>query len=331
MTYGVGEQEEPAAHAGSPRRKGGPTYCVQSREWSILTHMLRGATLGVLIVSAILALSTVGCASPPEPIGIVRLALDRASVPLGGSIEATFQFDLAPGLPPLTEDFLVSVQMFDQNEVLLWSAEHAPAVPTSAWQPGQSIRYTQSVRIPAYPYIGPAIIAVSLHSPVSGARLALAGDDLGGLAYRVASLTLSTPHESSFVMYDEGWHRLEFDVFNQTSWRWSTDRAVLSFRNPNSAARLLLELQGRPNLFDAPQQLTLVVGGNTLDEVTLDSTAPVRLDYHMTVADLGEDADVRVEFLIDQTFEPAALDAGARDTRELGIRLLDAYVEPLPE
>lgn len=292
--------------------------------------MLRDVTLGVLVMLATLA-SIAGCASPPEPIGIVRLALDRASVPPGGSLEATFQFDLAPDFQPLTEDHVVSLQMFDQNEVLLWSAEHAPPVPTTAWQPRQSIRYTQSIRIPAYPYIGPAIVAVSLHSSVSGTRLALAGDDLGGLAYRVASLTLVTPHESSFVMYDEGWHQLEFDVVNRTSWRWSTDRAVLSFRNPNSAARLLLELQGRPNLFDAPQQLTLVVGGNTLDKVTLDSAAPVRLDYHLTVADLGEAADVRVELLIDQTFEPAALDAGARDTRELGIRLIDAYVEPLPE
>ena len=302
-----------------------------SQEWSTLACMLRGVALGVLVVLATLALSMVGCASPAEPIGIVRLALDRASVPLGGSVEATFQFDLAPDFQPLTEDYLVSLQMFDQNEVLLWSAEHAPPVPTTAWQPSQSIGYTQSIRIPAYPYIGPAIVAVSLHSSVSGARLALAGNDLGGLAYRVASLTLSTPHESSFVMYDEGWHQLEFDVFNRTSWRWSTDRAVLSFRNPNSAARLLLELQGRPNLFDAPQQLTLVVGGNTLDTVTLDSAAPVRLDYHMTVADLGEAADVRVELLIDQTFEPAAFDPGARDTRELGIRLIDAYIEPLPE
>ena len=294
-------------------------------------RVLRGITLGVLVVLATLELLMVGCASPPEPIGIVRLALDRASVPLGSSIEATIQFDLAPSFQPLTEDYRVFLQMLDQNEVLLWSAEHAPPVPTTAWQPGQSIQYTQFVRIPAYPYIGPAIVAVGLQSPSSGARLALAGNDLGGLSYRVASLTLSTPHESSFIVYDEGWHQLEFDVFEQTSWRWSTDRAVLSFRNPNSPARLFLELQGRPNLFDAPQQLSLVVGGKTLDEVVLDSADPVRLEYHLSVVDLGEAATVQVELLIDRTFEPAALDASARDTRELGVRLFDAYVEPLPE
>ena len=168
-------------------------------------------------------------------------------------------------------------------------------------------------------------------SPVSGERLALAGNDLGELAYRVATLTLEPQHESSFVMYDEGWHQLEFDLFDQTSWRWSTDRAVLSFRNPGRAASLLLELQGRPNLFDAPQQLTLVVAGRTLDEVALDEESPVRLEYEMTVAELGEADEVRVELLVDPTFEPAALDAGVGDTRELGVRLFDVYVEPLPD
>ncbi|MCY4633869.1 MAG: hypothetical protein OXG04_05055 [Acidobacteria bacterium] len=292
--------------------------------------MSRAVALDAVGVLAALVLTS-GCASPPQPIGVVRVGLDRHTVPLGASVEATIQFDLAPTLEPLSEDYQVFLQMLDQNEVLLWTTEHDPPVPTTAWQPGQSIRYTQSVRVPAYPYIGPAIVAVGLLSPISGERLALAGDDLGGLAYRVATLTLEPQHESSFVMYDEGWHQVEFDLFDETSWRWSTDRAVLSFRNPGRAATLLLELQGRPSLFDTPQQLTLTVGGRMFDEVTLDSDGPVRLEYEMTAADLGEADDVRIELLVDRTFEPAALDGGAIDTRQLGIRLFDVYVEPLPD
>lgn len=287
-------------------------------------------TLSAIALGAI-AVSTAGCASPPEPIGVVRLALDRASVPLGSSVEATIRFDLAPAFEPLREDYRVFVQVLDQNGVLLWSTEHAPPIPTTAWRPGRSIHYTQHVRVPAYPYIGPAIVAVGLHSPVSGERLALAGDDLGDSAYRVATLTLEPQHESSFVIYDEGWHQVEFDVIAQTKWRWTTGRAALFFRNPNRAARLFLEVQGRPNLFDVPQRLTLVVDGGTLDEVVLDTRDPVRLEYELTAADLSTADEVRVELLIDRTFEPAALDAGSRDTRELGIQLFDAYVEPLAE
>ena len=289
---------------------------------------LRAIALGAI---AVWMVSTAGCASPPEPIGVVRLALDRASVPLGASVEATIRFDLAPAFEPLREEYRVFVQVLDRNEVLLWSAEHAPPIPTTAWLPGQSIHYTQRVRVPAYPYIGPAIVAVGLHSPVSGERLALAGDDLGDAAYRVATLTLEPQHESSFVIYDEGWHQVEFDVIAQTTWRWTTGRAALLFRNPNRSARLFLEVQGRPNLFDVPQRLTLVVAGGTLDEVVLDTRDSVRLEYELTAADLGAADEVRVELLLDRTFEPAALDAGSRDTRELGVQLFDAYVEPLAE
>ena len=286
---------------------------------------------GAVIELGAFALST-ACAPPAAPpIAVARLAVDRTSVPLGASIETTIQFDVAPTLDPLNEDYRVVLQVFDDNRTFLWADEHDPPIPTSAWRPSQSIQYTQRVRIPAYPYLGPAVIAIVLQSPVSGERLALAGDDLGEFAYRVATLTIEPQHDSSFVVYDEGWHRAEFDVFGRIAWRWTTARAVLSFRNPHSAARLLLDVQGRPELFDRAQRLSLVVGERTLREAPLNTNETTHLDYELTAAELGNDDVVRLELLVDRTFVPAEQDASARDTRELGVRVFDAYVEPLPE
>ena len=56
----------------------------------------------------------------------------------------------------------------------------------------------------------------------------------------------------------------------------------------------------------------------------------MHLDYELTAAELGDDVVVRVELLIDRTFIPADRDGSSQDTRELGIRVFDAYVEPLP-
>ena len=282
---------------------------------------------GILVSFALQA----GCAAPPSVVAVARLTVDRASVPLGATVEATIRFDVAPTLGPLHDDYRVFLHVFDDNETFLSSHEHDPPIPTSTWRPGQSIQYARRIKVPAYPYLGPAVIAIGLHSPVSGERLALAGDDLGQSSYRVATLTTEPQHASSFIVYDEGWHQAEFDAFGQTAWHWTTARAVLSFRNPHRATRLLLDVQGRPELFDRPQQLSLVVGERALRKVALNTNDPAHLDYELTAADLGGDDVVRLELLVDKTFVPAEHDTSSADTRELGVRVLDAYVEPLSE
>ncbi len=273
----------------------------------------------------------VGCASPPEPVAVVRLTVDRGHVPLGASVDLTIRFDVAPDFEPLSENYRVFLQLYDNDERVLWTVEHEPAVATSEWRPGQSIQYTERIRIPPYPYIGPAVLAIGLHSPISGARLALAGAHLGDLAYRVATLDLDPPHESSFLAFEEGWHQVEFNPFDRSEWRWTTERAVLSFLNPRQPVRLMLGVQGRPDLFEQPQRLSLVAAERTLDELNVDTSEPVLLDYVFPAADLGDDDVVRLELLVDRTFIPADSGGNPGDTRELGLRVFDAFVEPLPD
>lgn len=268
---------------------------------------------------------------PPAPVAVVGLAVDRPHVALGASVDVTIRFDVARHIEPLSEDCRVVLEMLDEEYRVLWSAAHDPAVPTSAWRPMQSIRYTRRIRIPSYPYIGPAVLAIALQSPVSGARLPLAGNEVREFAYRGAALTIEPPHESSFVAHEAGWHRFEFTAQDQREWRWTTGRALLSFLNPHQAVRLQLAVQGRPDLFDRPQQLSLVSGERTLADVTLDTNSVRNLDYQLSAADLGPDDVARVELLVDQTFTPADLGGSSADTRELGVRVFETYVELLPE
>lgn len=128
------------------------------------------------------------------------------------------------------------------------------------------------------------------------------------------------------VGHDEGWHPVEHAASGEGSWRWTTARAALSFRNPRRPARLLLDVQGRPHLFDRPQVLSLAVGGRTLREETLDTDAVVRLDYELTEAELGGGDVVSLELRVDRTFVPAEV-ADSGDTRELGVRVTRARVE----
>ena len=271
-----------------------------------------------------------GCTEPPPPVAAVTLELDRLTAPLGAPLDLRFRFDVDPDLDDgLAEGYRVFVHFLDDRGQLLWTEDHEPPVPTSQWTPGRSIEYSRRVKIPMYPYIGESTIAAGLYSPTDGTRVALAGEDLGQLAYLVGSIRLEPQHESSFVTYGEGWHEAELSDDGRRQWRWTTGRSLLSFRNPNRDSLLVLEFDGRPDLLDPAQRLSLVIGDRILTEVAIDTDEVVYLTREIAAADLGSDDFVQLELRVDRTFTPKGLDGGTKDIRELGVRVYYTYFEPL--
>ena len=289
----------------------------------------RPCTLGIVTaVGCMMAAS--GCAEAPSPVATVTVGVNRLAAPLGAPLDLRFRFDVSPDLGRgLTEDYRVFVHFLDDRAEVLWTEDHYPPVPTSHWKPGQSIEYRRRVKIPMYPYVGESVIAAGLYSPVDGVRVPLAGADLGQSAYRVASIRLEPQHESSFIVYGEGWHPAEFSGDGRRQWRWTSDRGVLSFRNPNGDSRLVLEFDGRPDVFDSAQRLSLVIGGRVLRELEIDTTEVVHLVEEISATDLGADDFVELELRVDRTFTPADVDSAAQDSRELGVRVFYTYFEPL--
>lgn len=279
--------------------------------------------------AAACVLAAFGCNGAPTPVATIALGVDRAAAPLGAPVDLQFRFTVASHLESgLPEDYRVFVHFLDDREDVLWTEDHDPPVPTSEWRPGQSVEYERRLNIPLYPYVGEAIIAAGLYSTADGSRVPLAGDDLGQLAYRVASIRLDPQHESSFISYGEGWHSAEFSGDGR-QWRWTAGRGVLSFRNPNSDVRLVLEFDGRPGIFDAAPRLSLAIGDRVVREVAIDTNQMMRIVEDIPAADLGNGDFVDLELRVDRTFTPADLDGGAPDSRELGVRVFYTYVEPL--
>ncbi len=271
-----------------------------------------------------------GCTEAQPPVATVTLGVERVAVPLGAPLDLRFRFDVAPYVEGgLDEDYRVFVHFLDDRGEVLWTEDHDPPVPTSQWRAGRSIEYSRRVIVPMYPYVGESVIAAGLYSAVDGARVPLAGADLGRLAYRVASIRLEPQHGSSFVTFGAGWHPVEFSGDGRRRWRWTTARGVLGFRNPNRDSRLVLEFDGRPDLFDSAPRLSLVIGDRVLREVEVATNQVVHLDEEISAADLGTDDFVELELRVDRTFTPAEIDGEAQDTRELGLRVFYTYFEPL--
>lgn len=282
--------------------------------------------LPVVLYALVLGLE-LGCAGPaPEPVAVANVNVDRLNVPLGGLLKLNLRFD---PVEPLREDYRVSVRFLSSDERTLWTDDHDPAVPTSRWEPGETVEYTRSILFPMYPYLGDVTLAVGLYSPESGEGVPLAGQALGEMVYRVATIEIEPQHESSILVYEDGWHQTEFDATTGDNWRWTSGRAVIAFRNPHADVRLFLAVAGRPDLFDGQQRLSLIIRDRTVRELLLDSNLRISVEEILSVADLGEDDSVRLELQVDRTFVPAERDTESQDARELGVRVFVAHVEPM--
>lgn len=268
------------------------------------------------------------CADPPVPIATPTVGLSRTTVPLGGPLEVNIRFDVAPDVAPLTEDYRVLLHFLNTDTDLLWAEDHDPPVPTSTWQSGERVEYARRMTVPMYPYIGKVVVAVGLYSPTTSERLPLAGDDLGQQAYRVASLDLAPQQESSFLVYNEGWHPPEFGEGWRDEWRWTTGRAVLSLRNPGTDASLTIDLAGRPDMLDGGQTVSLVVDDRVLEEIVLETNRHVYVERSLSAADLGTSEIVTLELRVAPTFVPSEHSAASEDTRELGVRVFYTFFEP---
>jgi len=280
------------------------------------------------VIIGTLCLLSYACGGPTQPaIGTVTLGVDRVSAPLGAPLEFNIRFDLAPDLPALAEDYRVLLHILGSDGELLWAEDHDPPVPTTQWQPNQTVEYRHRIQVPMYPYVGEALIAVGLYSYRTGERLPLAGEDLGQMAYQVGTISLAPQPESSFLVYENGWHSAEFASDGRNDWRWTSGRAVLSVRNPMADAIFSFEVDARPDMFEEPQTLAILVGDESVYEQVLDSNDRTYITQEISREQLGSEEIVELVLTVDRTFSPASRGGAPEDTRELGVRVFYTYFE----
>jgi len=291
-----------------------------------LSRFSAAGLAALVILSSVMACG--GKEAPPTPMATPSLTLSHDKAPLGSPIDITYKFVVANDAK-FTEDYRVLVHVVDADEELMFAFDHDPPKPTSQWKPGETIEYTKTVFIPIYPYVGEAAIQVGLHSTKDQKRLALAGEDVGQNAYRVARMQLQPQTENVFTVYKEGWHPAEVaDQNSMIEWQWTKKDATLSFKNPKKDALFYFELDNPGSAFNEPQTVKVSLGGQVVDEFTLQPKQPELRKIPLKAAQLGSDDLVELVISVDKTYVPATLIAGNKDPRELGVRVFHAYVDP---
>ena len=270
-----------------------------------------------------------GLVDSTPPVATPAVGLNRTRVALGGPVEMSYRFTVAADAPPFADDFRVFVHFLDADGELMFSDDHDPPEPTTSWQPGQQIDYERRLIVPVYPYIGEATIAIGLHAPTGDDRLPLAGEHLGRREYRVATIEMAPPSESGFLVFGDGWYPAE-SVPEQPDreWQWTGGQATISFRNPHVDSTLHLEVNGRPDLFDTPQVLTLTIEGTVVETIGLASAEPTYHIVPLPAGTLGDAERVVLTLRIDPTFVPSVVTNGENaDDRELGATVFYVFIE----
>jgi hypothetical protein len=267
-------------------------------------------------------------AQPPVATPSVRLSVPKAS--LGSPLELTYRFEVASGAPAIDQDYRVFVHFLDNDGEMMWADDHQPAVPTSQWKPGQTVEYTRTMFVPVYPYIGEAAIHLGLYAPADGRRLALAGEDAGQRAYKVGTLQLLPQSENVFLIYRDGWHPTEVARDNSAvEWQWTRKVATIAFKNPKRDSIFYLHADNPGSAFPDGQTVQIFLNGQLVDTVVVKPHQEQITRTKLTAAQFGtaDMAELRLE--VDKTYVPANVPAAnSRDTRELGIRVFHAFVEP---
>jgi hypothetical protein len=283
----------------------------------------------VLLSSCVLVLAA-GCRSKePDapPVATPSVSFAHTRVPLGSPVEVTYKFQVASNAPAFDENYRVMVHFLDADEELMWADDHDPSVPTTQWKPGQTIEYTRMMFIPIYPYVGKASVHLGLYSAKTQKRLPLSGQTTGQREYTLASLQLLPHSENVFLLFKDGWHPQETAQGNSSvEWQWTKKTATLSFRNPKKPSVFYLHADGA---YTEPQTLAIKVNGQQVDTITVTPKQEFIHKTPLSVQQLGSGDMVELTLDVDKTWVPALMPNGNnRDSRELGIRVFHAFVDP---
>jgi hypothetical protein len=228
------------------------------------------------------------------------------------------------------EDDTVFVHFLDRDGELMWTDDHQPPVPTRQWKPGQTIEYSRTMFVPKFPYSGEASIIVGLYSPRSGSRVPMSGQARGQREYQLATFNLHPQTENLYVVFKDGWHETEVaEDASGIEWQWSKKTATLAFRNPMRDVLLYFQCDQPVEALGAPQQVELRIGSAVIDSFALPAGQRELRKVNLTSAQLGNGETVEITVSVDRTFVPTNLtQLKSTDSRELGIRVSRAYVEP---
>jgi hypothetical protein len=289
-----------------------------------------GLPLGLFLAVTVCAASSCSDGEDSSPaVATAEVALSRPRVALGSPVDMTYRFRVASELPSGT--YRVFVHLVDADEELMWTDDHEPPTAVATWKPGQTVEYSRTMFAPIYPYVGAAKVLIGIYDVSTNQRLKLGNTpDRGDRSYQVAELELLSQVDNVFLIFKDGWHAAEFAPENQSvEWQWTKKDATLAFRNPKRDAILFLQMDNPSRVSGAATEVEIRIGDQLIATVPISADDAIVRKIGLSAAQLGTGDMAEVRLTANRTFVPALEpDTKSNDTRELGVRVFHAFVQP---
>jgi len=257
------------------------------------------------------------------------VTVSPSTVAAGKPLDLSFRFVVAPDAAPFMEDYTVFVHILDEDGRIIGADDHEPPTPTRQWKPGQTVDYTRSTWAPITRYTGNATIVLGLYSRTNGERVPIAGEAVEPRAVKVGGFEIRERADPYVVRFREGWNLPESPKSSGLEWRWSRKSGALSFENPKRDVDFVLQVDQPNAVFTIPQHVEVKMGEAVVDAFDLEAGRTELRRISLSRGDLGDGHTVELVVVSDKTFVPANVaELQSADTRQLGIRVFRAYVEP---
>ena len=213
-------------------------------------------TNGRAVVLSVAMIVAQACAQ--TPVASVAVSIDPSFVRQGTTVAVTYGFTPGDQLGVFESDYRVLVEFLGTSGVV-WEDHHMPPVPTSTWGSRDDVVYTRSTLVPINAALGITRVRVSLESAQDGRNLPLDAGDGGNESDRLPRFEILPGGPDSFpITYGDGWYDREAVGLRPP--RWTSREATATFANPGQDTTLYIQLEGRPKVFEQPQQVTIDVG-----------------------------------------------------------------------
>lgn len=282
--------------------------------------------LGVAVVVAVMLLAPAACRKARSNMDVRPEARQlHGTIPANGPLEVTYIWNVSEDFVPVEQDFAVFVHFWGEDDELHWQDDHRPPVPTSRWQPGQTIEYTRIHFLPRNVPQDEMTLTLGLYDvDGTGEKVRLEGRQTHSLEYEVCRFEVIPPDQLPEIIYEDGWYNREFVPGRPDGavWRWSRQEAFCKLENPRRPASLYLEAQAPVDLLEKAQLVTIEMAGEQLTSFEVSDTERFLRKFPIPDHILRDQQFLPMTIRVGESVVPSEL-IGSGDERELGLKVFN--------